>query len=91
MLVLAVSAVTVLGLPDGAPEMACTNGLIPAHTNSTNTANGTRVPFYVNTSNIGDYYIPGRTYRSECALLRYYTFMYILTICLVIVINLIIQ
>ena len=90
MLVLAVSAVTVLGLPDGAPMAACSNGLMPAHTNSINTANGS-VPFYVNTSYIGGYYTPGRTYTSECALLRYYTFMYILTICLVIVINLIIQ
>ena len=70
MLVLAVSAVTVLGLPDGAPMVACTNGLIPGHTSAPNVATGD-VPFYVNTSDIGDYYMPEEAYTSECV--RYCT------------------
>ena len=62
---LAVSAVTVLGLPGGAPVAAC-DGLVPVHTISPNTATG-EVPFSVNISDFGGYYMPEETYTSECA------------------------
>ena len=67
MLVLAVSAVTVIGRPEGAPEQACTNGLIPAHTSPPNGANQSYVPFSINTGYVASPYRPGGTYYSECA------------------------
>ena len=70
MLVLAVSALTVLGMPDGAPMAACDNGLIPNHPGPPNNTATGDVPFYVNTSYFEGYYIPGRTYRSECAFVK---------------------
>ena len=72
MLILAVSTTAVLGLPDGAPGAACTNGLMPTgHTNPANMAGNDSFPYNVNISNIGGNYIPGANYTSECAL-RYY-------------------
>ena len=76
---LAVSAVTVLGRPDGAPIDACSNGLVPGHPSPPNMANGS-VPFYVNISNFGGYYMPEETYTSECASIKILYF-YVLTIC----------
>ena len=65
MLVLTVSTTAVLGFPMGAPTDACTNGLMPAgHTNPANMA-GDDVPYYVNISTIGSYYIPGYMYESK--------------------------
>lgn len=70
MLVLTVSTATVLGLPNGAPVMACNNGLVPDHGNPQNMASGDS-PFYVNISDLGDYYIPEETYTSECEILDF--------------------
>ena len=67
MLVLAVSAVTVIGNPDGANPLACTNGLMPGHTNPPNGANQSNVPFSINTGYVASPYRPGGTYYSECA------------------------
>ena len=69
MLLLAASVVAVLGLPGGAPEGAC-NTFTPGHNNPTNQADGD-VPFYVNTSAIGDSYTPDYTYTSKWKLFNY--------------------
>ena len=64
MLVLTLSTTAVLGNPTGAPGTACTNGLMPGHTTPANMAAGD-VPFFVNISTIGSYYIPGYIYESK--------------------------
>ena len=65
---LAVTTTAVLGWPAGASPDSCTNGLMPAgHTNPANIATGP-VPYNVNISNIGESYIPGANYISECTL-----------------------
>ena len=61
---LAVSTATVMGMPDGAPLGACSNNLTPVHGNPANMAVGGN-PFYVNTDDIGDYYVPEEIYSSE--------------------------
>ena len=63
------STVTVLGRPDGAPEEACMT-FIPGHANPPNMAAGD-VPFYVNISEIADYYEPDETYTSKWTLFYY--------------------
>ena len=68
---LAVSTAAVMGFPNGASIDACDNGLMPNHPSPPNMAVGDS-PFYVNTSNIGDYYIPEETYTSECGILDCY-------------------
>jgi len=64
------STVTVLGLPGGAPEGACMT-FTPGHTNPPNMATG-EVPFYVNISEITDYYEPDETYTSKWTLFHYF-------------------
>ena len=64
MLLLTLSITVVLGLPTGAPDTACTNGLMPNHGDVNNMATGD-VPFIVNISNIGSYYVPGDMYESK--------------------------
>ena len=62
------STTAVFGWPAGAPIQACTNGLMPTgHTDPANMATGD-VPFTVNISDIGESYMPGASYTSECVL-----------------------
>ena len=61
---LAVSTAAVMGFPGGASSDACNNGLLPNHPSPPNMAPDD-FPFFVNTSDIGGYYMPGETYTSE--------------------------
>ena len=63
LLVLVVTATTVLGLPMGAPEQACSTITPVGHTAVNNMATGS-VPFNVDISSINSSYIPGQTYTS---------------------------
>ena len=56
MLVLVVTATTVLGLPQGAPEQACADILPLGHTTPGNMATGA-VPFTVDISSLNNGYI----------------------------------
>ena len=64
VLTLSLSLNAVLGRRLGAPIDACGN-ITPQHGGASSTD---PLPYTVNISNIGDYYIPGRTYTSEHAL-----------------------
>ena len=68
---LALSTAAVMGLPTGAPMQACDNNLMPNHPSPDNMAPD-EFPFYVNTSDIGGYYVPEDTYTSECGILDCY-------------------
>ena len=65
MLVLVVTATTVLGYPLGAPEPACVD-IFPIGHNTTveNMATGP-VPFTVDISSLNNGYTPGQSYRSK--------------------------
>ena len=65
MLLVAVTATTVLGFPSGAPPLACPNIYPVGHNTTNNTANGT-IPFTVNTSSLTNYtYTPGAQHASK--------------------------
>ena len=69
MLIVALSTTAVFGWPTGAPVDACTNGLMPAgHSPPDNMVGDDPFPYNVDISNIGESYIPGTNYTSECAL-----------------------
>ena len=65
---LAVLTTTVLGLPTGAPPQACPNLMPLGHTTPANMVGDDPFPYNVNISNIGESYIPGANYTSECVL-----------------------
>ena len=61
MLTLSLSINAVLGFPTGAPIDACYS-ITPNHGVPSSSE---PLPYTVSISNIGDYYMPGRTYTSE--------------------------
>ena len=68
MIIVAVSTTAVLGLPTGAPDSACTNLMPAGHTNPANMVGDDPFPYNFTIRNIGEGYIPGTNYSSECVL-----------------------
>lgn len=78
MLILTVSKTAVLGRSNGAPEEACSNGLVPSHISPANSATG-EVPFSVDISDIGDSYTPEETYTSKCCIYKHIKLLMLLS------------